>query len=50
MYFLIAIWGGKNRQYASIKFFIYTLVASLIMLIGILAVYFNGLEDNNNFG
>ncbi len=42
MYFLIAIWGGKRRQYASIKFFIYTLIASLIMLIGILAVYFSG--------
>jgi len=40
MYFLIAIWGGKKRQYASIKFFIYTLVASLVMLVGILAVYF----------
>ena len=40
MYFLIGIWGGERRQYASIKFFIYTLVASLVMLVGILAIYF----------
>ena len=35
MYFLISIWGGPRRHYAAIKFFIYTHVASLIMLIGI---------------
>jgi len=40
MYFLIGIWGGQNRAYASIKFFIYTHVASLIMLLGIFALYF----------
>jgi len=40
MYFLIAIWGGPNRAYASIKFFIYTHVASLFMLLGIFALYF----------
>jgi len=40
MYFLIAIWGGPNRAYASIKFFIYTHVASLIMLLGIFALVF----------
>jgi NADH-quinone oxidoreductase subunit M len=40
MYFLIAIWGGPRREYASIKFFIYTHVASLVMLLGILALYF----------
>jgi NADH-quinone oxidoreductase subunit M len=40
MYFLIAIWGGPNRAYASIKFFIYTHVASLVMLLGIFALYF----------
>ncbi|MEZ0228367.1 MAG: NuoM family protein [Planctomycetota bacterium] len=39
-YFLIGIWGGENRNYASIKFFIYTLVGSITMLIGILALYF----------
>ncbi len=40
MYFLIGIWGGPNRQYAAIKFFIYTLIGSLAMLLGILALYF----------
>ncbi|MFH0926112.1 MAG: NADH-quinone oxidoreductase subunit M [bacterium] len=39
-YFLIYIWGGKERQKASIKFLIYTLLGSLVMLIAILAVYF----------
>ncbi|WNJ16296.1 NADH-quinone oxidoreductase subunit M [Pontibacter sp. G13] len=36
MYFLIGIWGGKNRVYASMKFFLYTLVGSLLMLVSIL--------------
>jgi len=40
MYFLIAIWGGPRKEYASIKFFIYTHVASLAMLITIMALYF----------
>ncbi len=40
MYLLIAIWGGKNRDYASIKFFVYTLVGSIAMLLAILATYF----------
>lgn len=40
MYFLIAIWGGPNRKYASTKFFLYTGTASLIMLVGFMAVYF----------
>lgn len=41
MYLLIGIWGGKNRLYASIKFFIYTLVGSVAMLLAILYIYFN---------
>ena len=40
MFFLIAIWGGENRRYASIKFFIYTFTASVIMLVGFMALYF----------
>ncbi|MCM8776375.1 MAG: NADH-quinone oxidoreductase subunit M [Candidatus Omnitrophica bacterium] len=40
MYFLIGIWGGPAREYAAIKFFLYTLAGSLFMLLGILAVYF----------
>ena len=40
MYFLIGIWGSTNRVYSAIKFFLFTLVGSVIMLLGILAVYF----------
>jgi NADH-quinone oxidoreductase subunit M len=40
MYFLIGIWGGSRKLYASIKFFLYTLVGSVLMLLGILALYF----------
>lgn len=40
MYLLIGIWGGKNRGYASVKFFIYTLIGSVAMLLAILAIYF----------
>jgi len=39
MYFLIAVWGGPRREYASIKFFLYTLFGSVFMLVGILALY-----------
>ena len=41
MYFLIGIWGGPRREYAAIKFFLYTLVGSVAMLLSILALYFN---------
>jgi NADH-quinone oxidoreductase subunit M len=40
MYLLIGIWGGQNRSYASIKFFIYTLIGSVAMLLAILGTYF----------
>ncbi|MCI0356222.1 MAG: NADH-quinone oxidoreductase subunit M, partial [Acidobacteria bacterium] len=40
MYFLIGIWGGPRRLYAAIKFFLYTLLGSVLMLLGILALYF----------
>jgi NADH-quinone oxidoreductase subunit M len=40
MYFLIGVWGGPRREYAAIKFFLYTLFGSVFMLIGILALYF----------
>lgn len=40
MYFLIGIWGGPRREYAAIKFFLYTLAGSLLMLLGILSLYF----------
>ena len=40
MYFLIGIWGGPKKEYAAIKFFLYTLFGSVFILIGILALYF----------
>ncbi len=54
MYFLIGIWGGARRLYAAIKFFLYTLAGSVLMLLGILAVYFHsktlpGLEATGTF-
>ncbi len=39
MYFLIGIWGGPRRIYASVKFFLFTLLGSVLMLIGIIALY-----------
>ena len=40
MYFLIGIWGGPRREYAAIKFFLYTLLGSVLMLVAILYLYF----------
>jgi len=40
MYFIIGVWGGPRKLYAAIKFFLYTLVGSVLMLLGILALYF----------
>lgn len=40
MYFLIGIWGGKERIYATVKFFLYTAFGSLLMLVGILYLFF----------
>ncbi len=40
MYFLIGIWGGERRLYAAIKFFLYTLCGSVLMLLGILTIYY----------
>lgn len=42
MFLIIGIWGGPNRIYATIKFFLYTLVGSLLMLVGIILLYQNG--------
>lgn len=41
MYFLIGVWGGPRKEYAAIKFFLYTLVGGVAMLIAILMLYFN---------
>ena len=40
MYFLIGIWGGPRREYAAIKFFLYTLAGSVLLLLGMIALYF----------
>ena len=40
MYFLIGVWGGPRREYAAIKFFLFTLVGSVLMLIALLMLYF----------
>jgi NADH-quinone oxidoreductase subunit M len=44
MFFLIGIWGGEKRIYAATKFFIYTAVGSLLMLVGIIALYYLHLQ------
>ena len=41
MFLLILLWGGEDRRYAAMKFFIYTFTASVFMLIGILVMYFH---------
>ncbi|MDE2203806.1 MAG: NADH-quinone oxidoreductase subunit M [Burkholderiaceae bacterium] len=41
MYIIIGVWGGPNRVYAAIKFFLYTLLGSLLMLIALLYLYFH---------
>jgi NADH-quinone oxidoreductase subunit M len=45
MYFLIAIWGGPRKEYAAIKFFLYTLAGSVLMLLAIIGMYYNSLPS-----
>src|SRR5205807_1657865 len=40
MYFIIGVWGGQNRLYAALKFFVYTFFGSLLMLVAILALVY----------
>jgi NADH-quinone oxidoreductase subunit M len=47
MYFMIGVWGGPNKEYASIKFFLFTLFGSALMLLGFLALFFK--SDPNTF-
>jgi NADH-quinone oxidoreductase subunit M len=50
MYFLIGVWGGERRIYAAIKFVIYTVVGSLLMLAGIIALYYlHGSATHGNY-
>ncbi|HEY6952118.1 MAG TPA: NADH-quinone oxidoreductase subunit M [Bacteroidota bacterium] len=41
MYFLIGVWGGPRREYAAIKFFLYTLLGSVLILLAVIALYFS---------
>jgi len=45
MYFLIGVWGGPRREYAAIKFFLYTLLGSVFILIALLGFYFTDIQD-----
>ncbi len=45
MYFMIGIWGGVNRIYAAVKFFIYTAVGSLLMLVAIIFIYYSAVNS-----
>jgi NADH-quinone oxidoreductase subunit M len=45
MYFLIAVWGGARRDYASVKFILYTLIGSVVMLLGFLALWYRSSAD-----
>ncbi|MGH9554647.1 MAG: complex I subunit 4 family protein, partial [Terriglobales bacterium] len=49
MYLLIGIWGGPHKLYAAIKFFLYTLVGSVLMLLGILYLYFNHAQTTGEY-
>ena len=48
MYFMIGVWGGENRKYASLKFFLYTMFGSAFMLVAFLALFFQ--TDAVSFG
>ncbi len=49
MYFIIGVWGGPRKLYAAIKFFLYTLAGSVLMLLGILALYFRYHTDTGRY-
>jgi NADH-quinone oxidoreductase subunit M len=48
MYFMIGVWGGEQRKYASLKFFLYTAFGSALMIVSILAVYFLAKDGSGN--
>lgn len=49
MYFLIGVWGGPRKEYAAIKFFLYTLAGGVLMLIAMLMFYFNSGQTKDSF-
>ncbi len=49
MFFLIGVWGGENKEYAAVKFFLYTFFGSILMLVGIVALYFVSGQGADSF-
>ena len=49
MYFMIGVWGGEDRQYASLKFFLYTMFGSALMLVAFLALFFQSGAESFSF-
>ena len=49
MFFLIGIWGGENREYAAVKFFLYTFFGSILMLVGMVALYYASGQSVDSF-
>ncbi|MDD0854701.1 NADH-quinone oxidoreductase subunit M [Halobacteriovorax sp. GB3] len=49
MFFLIGVWGGENREYAAVKFFLYTFFGSILMLVGMVALYFVSGQTESSF-
>ncbi len=47
MFIIIGVWGGQRRVYASFKFFLYTLLGSVLMLLAIMAMYYSGRHDGH---
>lgn len=49
MFFLIGVWGGENKEYAAIKFFLYTFLGSVLMLVAMVAIYYVSGQNQNSF-
>ncbi len=49
MFFLIGVWGGENREYAAIKFFLYTFFGSILMLVSMVALYYASGQSTDSF-
>ncbi len=49
MFFLIGIWGGENKEYAAVKFFLYTFFGSILMLVGMVALYYASGQGVDSF-
>ncbi len=49
MFFLIGVWGGENKEYAAVKFFLYTFFGSVLMLVGMIALYYHSGKGIDSF-